>query len=73
MKIKFLFSLTFSVMSAFSAFADAAAQSDEGNTMKVYMRINNKTFQVSLEKNPTARAFFDKLPFTMIMEELNGN
>lgn len=36
------------------------------------MRIKNKTLLIRLENNPTAKAFFEKLPFTMMREELNG-
>lgn len=39
----------------------------------VTIQINGKNFSATLEDNPTARAFVDKLPLEVNMAELNGN
>ena len=39
----------------------------------VTIQINGKNFSATLEDNPTARAFADKLPLEVDMAELNGN
>ena len=39
----------------------------------VTIQINGKNFSATLEDNPTAHAFADKLPLEVDMAELNGN
>lgn len=39
----------------------------------MYMTIGTQRFAVTLEDNPTARAFVQLLPATLDMAELNGN
>jgi len=39
----------------------------------VTIQINGKNFSATLEDNPTARAFAEKLPLEADMQELNGN
>jgi len=39
----------------------------------VTIQINGKNFSVTLEDNPTARAFVERLPLVVSMTELNGN
>ena len=37
------------------------------------IRVNDKTYEVQLADNATARAFAELLPLDLTMEELNGN
>ena len=37
------------------------------------VQVNGKNFSVTLEDNPTARAFAEMLPLEVEMNELNGN
>ena len=39
----------------------------------VTIQINGKNFSATLEDNPTARAFVERLPLEVDMTELNGN
>lgn len=39
----------------------------------VTIQINGKNFSATLNDNPTARAFIERLPLTVDMIELNGN
>ena len=41
------------------------------DTIKI--SVNGRTFAATLENNPTARAFAEKLPLELDMQELNGN
>lgn len=41
------------------------------NAIKI--QVNGKTFAATLEDNPTARAFMERLPLEADMSELNGN
>jgi hypothetical protein len=50
---------------------DKAASTQERNN--VWMTIGTARFAVTLEDNPTARAFAQLLPATFDMTELNGN
>jgi hypothetical protein len=40
---------------------------------RMWMTIGSKRFAVTLEDNPTARAFVQMLPMTLDMPDLNGN
>ena len=50
---------------------DLRAASQEGPHM--WMTVGTQRFAVTLEENPTARAFVQLLPATLEMAELNGN
>ena len=39
----------------------------------ITVQVNGKTFPATLEDNPTARAFVERLPLEIDMTELNGN
>ena len=39
----------------------------------ITVQVNNKTFSAKLEDNPAARAFIERLPLEVDMQELNGN
>ena len=39
----------------------------------ITIQINGKNFSATLEDNPTARAFVERLPLEVNMTELNGN
>ena len=39
----------------------------------IQIQIDNKTFNATLEDNPTVEAFIKKLPLDVELEELNGN
>lgn len=60
---------------------DEPGNSDEENnndtenpmTNKLYIRIGNSTFTITLEDNATAKAFKALLPLTLNMSEMNGN
>ena len=43
------------------------------NKSRIQIAAGGKTFHVELENNKTARAFRVLLPYTVLMEELNGN
>ena len=40
---------------------------------QIAVQISGKTFPATLEDNPTARAFIERLPLEVDMQELNGN
>ena len=47
---------------------------DKGeNTMNIEITVNGQTFSAELYDNETARAFKERLPLTLDMNELNGN
>lgn len=39
----------------------------------IMVQVNGKSFPTTLEDNPTARAFAERLPLEIDMTELNGN
>lgn len=41
--------------------------------MEIELAINGKTFTAQIEETETGRAFYDLLPMTLDMSELNGN
>ena len=41
--------------------------------MEIELTINGKTFTAQIEETETGRAFYDLLPMTLDMSELNGN
>ncbi len=47
--------------------------SESKELMSMTVQINGKESKVLLEENDTAREFFNKLPLTITMYELNGN
>lgn len=52
----------------------APAQPEEADIIPaVNLQVGSKTFTVTLYDNDTTRAFLEKLPLTLDMEELNGN
>ena len=50
---------------------DIELNDNEGGFMKI--KIDNTIFEVILEKNSTADSFYDMLPQSLKMNELNGN
>ncbi len=40
---------------------------------KIQMRINNITFEIELDNNEVGKYLIEKLPLTIMMNELNGN
>ena len=52
-----------------------SAEVKEAAPMKnsVTIQVNGKNFSATLEDNPTARAFVERLPLEVDMQELNGN
>lgn len=48
-------------------------ESDTRSNGKIKIKINSKTFTVTLSDNSTAKAFKEMLPLTINMIELNGN
>lgn len=55
--------------------AESSIQKETPNSTipKVTVQIGDKSFSVTLYDNESARAFAEKLPLTLNMEELNGN
>ena len=50
------------------------SQAREAKTLDtIKISVNGKDFSATLEDNPTARAFVDRLPLAVDMRELNGN
>ncbi|MBQ7454349.1 MAG: hypothetical protein IJS69_04795 [Selenomonadaceae bacterium] len=50
------------------------SQAREAKTLdKIKISVNGKNFYATLEDNPTARAFAERLPLEADMQELNGN
>ena len=45
----------------------------EGQAMQIKISVGGKTFDAVLEDNQSARAFYEKLPLEITMQELNGN
>lgn len=52
-----------------------SAEVKEAAPMKnsVTIQVNGKNFSATLEDNPTARAFIERFPLEVDMQELNGN
>ena len=52
-----------------------SAEVKEADPMKnsVTIQVNGKNFSATLEDNPTARAFVERFPLEVDMQELNGN
>ena len=58
------------------ALASSVGAADERGDVKrpsLWMTVGTQRFAVTLEDNPTARAFVRMLPVTLDMSELNGN
>lgn len=72
MKIKvILFSLLLSGALLVYVFAVYAQQT--GNSQKMNIQIDNKTFTVIVENNKTVKELYQKLPITLEMSDLNNN
>ena len=72
MKIKLiLFSLLLSGALFVYVFAVYAQQT--GNSQKMNIQIDNKTFTVIVENNRTVKELYQKLPITLEMSDLNNN
>ena len=72
MKIKvILFSLLLSGALLIYVFAVYAQQT--GNSQKMNIQIDNKTFTVIVENNKTVKELYRKLPITLEMSDLNNN
>lgn len=72
MKIKvILFSLLLSGALIVYVFAVYAQQT--GNSQKMNIQIDNKTFTVIVENNRTVKELYQKLPITLEMSDLNNN
>ena len=72
MKIKvILFSLLLSGALLVYVFAVYAQQT--GNSQKMNIQIDNKTFKVIVENNKTVKELYQKLPITLEMSDLNNN
>ncbi|MBR3654783.1 MAG: hypothetical protein IKN62_05035 [Elusimicrobia bacterium] len=72
MKIKLiLFSLLLSGALLVYVFAVHAQQT--GNSQKMNIQIDNKTFTVIVENNKTVKELYQKLPITLEMSDLNNN
>ena len=50
-----------------------SAQETEAITTNIKITVNGKTFDATLDDNESARAFLEKLPLEVTMNELNGN
>ena len=63
------------MLNAFSSFLEKnQLMDDEEITMdKVYIDINNETFEMDLEDNSTVSALVKMLPLYLSMSDLNGN
>lgn len=72
MKIKvILFSLLLSGALLVYVFAVYAQQT--GNSQKMNIQIDNKTFTVIVENNKAVKELYQKLPITLEMSDLNNN
>ena len=73
--IKKLLSLL-ACLSVFSAFVACTPSSDAEETLtgeKILIKAGNSTFTATLADNETADRFYEMLPLTLDMSELNGN
>ena len=66
-----LFSLLLSGALLIYVFAVYAQQT--GNSQKMNIQIDNKTFTVIVENNKTVKELYQKLPITLEMSDLNNN
>ena len=66
-----LFSLLLSGALLIYVFAVYAQQT--GNSQKMNIQIDNKTFTVIVENNRTVKELYQKLPITLEMSDLNNN
>ena len=66
-----LFSLLLSGALLVYVFAGYAQQT--GNSQKMNIQIDNKTFTVIVENNKTVKELYQKLPITLEMSDLNNN
>ena len=66
-----LFSLLLSGALIVYVFAVYAQQT--GNSQKMNIQIDNKTFTVIVENNKTVKELYQKLPITLEMSDLNNN
>lgn len=66
-----LFSLLLSGALLVYVFAVYAQQT--GNSQKMNIQIDNKTFTVIVENNKTVKELYQKLPITLEMSDLNNN
>ena len=48
-------------------------ESEKDDMSKISLNINGTSFEAELENNETAKAFYDMLPMSVQMNELNGN
>lgn len=48
-------------------------QAQTTSNMEINITIGNKTFTAAIDDSDTGRAFYDRLPMTLNMSELNGN
>ena len=60
--------LALALLTASMAFAQ-----EEDRNMQVKITVGEQVFSTRLENNETARAFYELLPMTLDMTELNGN
>ena len=49
------------------------SETENLDTMKLKITVGTATFSASLENNPTAKAFKERLPLTLNMADLNNN
>ena len=72
MKIKvILFSLL--LLGALIVYVFAVYAQQTGNSQKMNIQIDNKTFTVIVENNKTVKELYQKLPITLTMSDLNNN
>jgi hypothetical protein len=68
---KILFIVTALMFQQLALSAEGIATNSASSHMKI--KIGSKTFDATLDDNPTAAAFKAMLPLTVEMQELNGN
>lgn len=52
---------------------DATLGDEEESLRKITIQAGGQSFKATITDNPTSRAFIEKLPLTLEMQELNGN
>lgn len=52
---------------------DATLGNEEESLQKITIQAGSQSFKATIADNPTSRAFIEKLPLTLEMQELNGN
>ena len=78
---KFLFTILTLTLIFFTGCADGnekiskniSTQETEAVTTKIKLTINGNVFDATLDDNPSTRAFIEKFPLEVTMNELNGN